>query len=84
MNEIAIFGATGYGGQELLRLLATHPWLRVTAAVSDRARGKRIEEVRLKGSTSFYDCKTWRGGPDNLIPNNAVVLLALSVVEKRP
>ena len=35
--RVAIAGATGYAGQELLRLLARHPFARITAATSSGA-----------------------------------------------
>ncbi len=43
--DLAILGATGYGGQELLRLLAGHPGFRVAAACSERLAGRRVEEA---------------------------------------
>ncbi|MGQ0612472.1 MAG: N-acetyl-gamma-glutamyl-phosphate reductase [Planctomycetaceae bacterium] len=43
--DLAILGATGYGGQELLRLLASHPGFRVAAACSERLAGRRVEEA---------------------------------------
>ena len=35
--EVAVAGATGYAGRELLRLLARHPYARVTAAMGSSA-----------------------------------------------
>src|SRR5947209_3321987 len=37
-TRIAIAGATGYAGQELLRLLARHPSVRVTSATASSPR----------------------------------------------
>jgi N-acetyl-gamma-glutamyl-phosphate reductase len=51
--DVAVFGAAGYGGQELLRLLAVHPHFRVAAATSHRFDGKRVEEV-LPHLQGFY------------------------------
>ena len=45
MIDVAIFGASGYGGQELLRYLATHPRLRVAAAVSGRWAGRSVADA---------------------------------------
>ena len=39
--RIAIAGATGYTGQELLRLLSRHPSVTVTAAMSSGATASR-------------------------------------------
>ena len=40
--RVAIAGATGYAGQELLRLLAGHPGIRVTAAMSSGGESRRL------------------------------------------
>ncbi len=39
--RVAVAGATGYAGQELLRLLARHPAVRITAATSSGASAPR-------------------------------------------
>jgi N-acetyl-gamma-glutamyl-phosphate reductase len=43
--RVAIAGATGYAGQELLRLLAGHPGIRVTAAMSSSGEARRIQAL---------------------------------------
>ncbi len=40
--RVALAGATGYAGQELLRLLAGHPAIRVTAAMSSSSEARRL------------------------------------------
>jgi len=40
--SVAIVGATGYGGGELLRLLERHPWVRIAAL---QARGREDESI---------------------------------------
>jgi N-acetyl-gamma-glutamyl-phosphate reductase len=45
MPRIAILGASGYTGAELLRLIATHPGMEVAALTADRRAGARIAEV---------------------------------------
>jgi N-acetyl-gamma-glutamyl-phosphate reductase len=45
MKRIAILGASGYTGAELVRLIATHPGLRVTALTADRKAGATMAEV---------------------------------------
>ncbi len=45
--------------------------------------GRGIREINLKGSTGFRKCRTWHGVSDELVPSNALILLALSVVESR-
>ena len=42
---VAVLGATGYTGVELLRLLARHPGVELTHLSSEQYRGKRADEV---------------------------------------
>jgi N-acetyl-gamma-glutamyl-phosphate reductase len=43
--DIAIVGASGYTGAELVRLLATHPEMRIMAVAADRKAGERMATV---------------------------------------
>ena len=43
--NVAILGASGYTGAELVRLLATHPHLRIAAMSADRKAGERMASV---------------------------------------
>jgi N-acetyl-gamma-glutamyl-phosphate reductase len=43
--RVGIVGATGYGGRELLRLLAPHPQVQVTVLASQSAAGQCVGEV---------------------------------------
>lgn len=45
MVEVAVVGASGYGGGELLRLLARHPDARVTCAVSETYAGRPLTDA---------------------------------------
>src|SRR5512145_3015003 len=45
MLKIAIVGASGYTGVELLRILYCHPEAAVTCVTSEQSAGKRISEV---------------------------------------
>ena len=51
MLKVAVLGASGYTGVELLRLLSLHPRAKVVAATSEQSAGKPIESVfpNLKG-----------------------------------
>jgi N-acetyl-gamma-glutamyl-phosphate reductase len=44
-HNIAILGASGYTGAELVRLIATHPDMRVVALSADRKAGMTMAEV---------------------------------------
>jgi N-acetyl-gamma-glutamyl-phosphate reductase len=43
--RVAIAGASGYAGGELLRLIAGHPDLKLTLATADSSAGKAVAEV---------------------------------------
>jgi N-acetyl-gamma-glutamyl-phosphate reductase len=45
MLKIAIVGASGYTGLELIRILHLHPEVTVTCLTSEQSAGKRISEV---------------------------------------
>lgn len=45
MTRIGIVGATGYGGRELLRLLAAHPEVEIAALVSTSQAGEMFSAV---------------------------------------
>jgi N-acetyl-gamma-glutamyl-phosphate reductase len=45
MIEVGIVGGTGYTGAELLRLLATHPQVRVSQITSRAEAGRRVSEL---------------------------------------
>jgi N-acetyl-gamma-glutamyl-phosphate reductase len=45
MLRVAVAGATGYMGAELLRLLCVHPKVEVTAVTSERLAGQRVDRV---------------------------------------
>ena len=44
-HRIAILGASGYTGAELVRLIATHPTMRIVALSADRKAGLAMAEV---------------------------------------
>lgn len=43
--RVAVLGATGYAGVELLRILIRHPRVRLTVVTSQQFAGKRVSEV---------------------------------------
>jgi N-acetyl-gamma-glutamyl-phosphate/LysW-gamma-L-alpha-aminoadipyl-6-phosphate reductase len=56
--RVAVVGAAGYIGGELLRLLISHPEVEVVAAVSSRFPGKRVDGVHpnLRSRTDLLFC----------------------------
>jgi N-acetyl-gamma-glutamyl-phosphate reductase len=58
MINVAICGGSGYTGAELLRILALHPEVQVTAVTSERSAGKRVTDIfphLLKYSSLVYE-----------------------------
>jgi N-acetyl-gamma-glutamyl-phosphate reductase len=45
MVKVGICGGSGYTGAELLRILAQHPGVQVTAVTSERSAGKRVTDI---------------------------------------
>ncbi|TAJ70132.1 MAG: hypothetical protein EPO42_15435, partial [Gallionellaceae bacterium] len=43
--RVAVLGATGYAGVELLRILIRHPRVRLTAITSRQYAGKRVSDI---------------------------------------
>src|SRR5262249_2266947 len=57
--RVAVAGASGYMGAELLRLLLTHPRVTLTGVTSERLAGERLSQAypHLRGLTdiAFHD-----------------------------
>src|SRR5262245_14748916 len=67
MNDklrIAIFGGSGYGGSELLRILLFHPNAEVVLVTANEHAGKAVSEVH-KNLLGLTDLK-FEKAPDNL------------------
>jgi N-acetyl-gamma-glutamyl-phosphate reductase len=45
MKRVAVLGASGYTGAELVRLIATHPAMEIAALTADRRAGASMAEV---------------------------------------
>ena len=58
--KVAIFGGSGYGGSELLRLLLPHPFADVVLVTANEHAGKRIDDVHknLRGFTDLLFAST--------------------------
>jgi N-acetyl-gamma-glutamyl-phosphate reductase len=72
-TRVAVAGATGYTGQELLRLLSRHPSVRLTVATSSGATPAR----KLPALTRLWDGTITPLDPDTLIREADVVFMAL-------
>jgi N-acetyl-gamma-glutamyl-phosphate reductase len=73
--RVAVAGATGYTGQELLRLLSRHPLVALGAAMSSGQTG--ASSRRLPGLTRLWDGVITPLSADTLATDADVVFLAL-------
>lgn len=73
--RVAVAGATGYTGQELLRLLSRHPAVALTAAMSSGQTG--ASSRRLPGLARIWNGTIVPLAPDTLARDADVVFLAL-------
>ena len=71
--RVAVAGATGYTGQELVRLLSRHPGVLLTAATSSGSTSTR----RLPALARLWDGAITPLDPDALVREAEVVFLAL-------
>ncbi len=62
--KVAIFGGSGYGGSELLRILLQHPNVEIGLVTANEQAGKQVSEVHrnLRGLTDL----TFKTAPDDL------------------
>lgn len=82
MIRVAVAGASGYMGAELLRLLHVHPQVAIVGVTSDRLAGERLDTAypHLRGLTDlvFHDLDAqWLAGAAD------VVFLALPHLESQ-
>src|SRR2546425_10508423 len=74
-TKIAIAGATGYTGQELLRLLARHPSVQITAATSSGSTSASAR--KLPALTRVWNGTITPLAPETLARDGELVFLAL-------
>ena len=77
--HVAVVGASGYSGEELIRLLMRHPGINLVSVTSRQHAGKVIEEVypRFRG-LKFSKVKFVDSDPETIIESGAnFVFLAL-------
>lgn len=73
-HRVAVLGAAGYSGGELLRYLAGHPAFEVVWATADRNAGRRVGEV-FGHLTTFGDLEL--AAADAAVPEVDLAFLAL-------
>ena len=75
MTTVAVVGASGYVGGELLRLLFRHPKVRVTAVTSEQSAGKPVQSLfpNLVGPELVCEALD----PDRIAARAGTIFLAL-------
>jgi len=76
MTRVAVVGATGYAGAELVRILAGHPQTELTVLTSRRYAGIRFDQVypAMAGRVDIV-CREY--DPDQICVNADLVFMAL-------
>ncbi len=78
--KVAIVGATGYTGGELLRLLLQHPYVKVAHVTSEQSAGMPLTD-RLPFLAGRYDLILESFHPDKVVKEADLVFMALSHTE---
>jgi len=75
MTDVAIVGASGYVGGELLRLLLGHPHVRIMAVTSEQSSGKSVRALfpNLVGPELVYEAVN----PEEVAERAEIIFLAL-------
>ncbi len=76
MHKVAIIGASGFTGAELLRICATHPELEVVAATGDTQAGNRVADLYPSLAAAYGDL-SYAAYDDELIADADLVFLGL-------
>lgn len=75
--NVAVVGASGYTGAELLRLLLNHPFAKVNLITSRQYQGKKLSEVFPQFLGSKYESLEFESYDAEKISKNDVVFLCL-------
>ncbi|MBI3802549.1 MAG: N-acetyl-gamma-glutamyl-phosphate reductase [Nitrospirae bacterium] len=75
--KVAIAGATGYTGGELLRLLSQHPKVEVVSVTSEQSAGEPLTN-RLPSLRGYYDLTLEAFDPKKMAEKADLIFLALS------
>jgi N-acetyl-gamma-glutamyl-phosphate reductase len=76
MSRVAIVGATGYAGAELVRILSRHPEVELTAVTSRQYAGHRIDQV-YPAFSGVVDLVCEAYSPERICDRADMVFLAL-------
>ncbi len=55
MDKVAIIGASGFTGAELMRICSTHPHIEVIAATGETQAGKRVADLYPSLAAAYGD-----------------------------
>ena len=79
MKKIAIVGASGYSGEELVRLLLRHPQVELAAVTSRQYAGQTVAQVfpRMAGMPAARQLRFTESNPDLISRSAEIVFLAL-------
>ncbi|HEV2356737.1 MAG TPA: N-acetyl-gamma-glutamyl-phosphate reductase [bacterium] len=74
--RVSVIGASGYGGAEAVRLLATHPDVRLTHLTAETHKGRPFSDLypNLRG---FVDLVTEEANAAAIAPDSDVVIVSL-------
>ncbi len=76
MLKVAVVGASGYTGVELIRILHNHPEVAVTSVTSEQSAGKRLSDV-FPSLRNRYDTVLEALDPERLAAKADVIFTAL-------
>jgi N-acetyl-gamma-glutamyl-phosphate reductase len=76
MLKVAVVGASGYTGIELIRILHNHPEVAVTSVTSEQSAGKRLSEV-FPSLRDRYDRVLESLDPERIAEKTDIIFTAL-------
>ena len=77
LENIAVVGASGYSGEELIRLLMRHPGVAQLSVTSRQHAGKPLEAVypRFRG-LKFSQVQFIESDPDTIVGSGARIVVS--------
>ena len=78
-EKVAVVGASGYSGEELVRLLLSHPHVELTAITSRQSAGQTLAQVfpKFAHHPRSHDLRFSEPKPELLAKEAPIVFLAL-------